>query len=285
MPRLYIVATPVGNLEDITFRAVRILKEAAAIACEDTRVTRKLLTRYGIKTRLVSCHEHNEARAAGRIVGILKDGGDVALVTDAGTPLLSDPGHRVVTRAVESGFEVSPVPGASALMCALQVSALPFSGFTFLGFLPRGRARALKTLKEFASSPRPFVIYESPRRVAGSLELMIEAVGDRPAELCREMTKVHEEVARGRLSELRDIFAGRGPLKGEIVIVVGGSEEGGAPAGDDEIKSRLAALKSGGVSFREAVAEVSGSVPKNTAYGLALEVWGKGSRKSQTPAG
>ncbi|MCY4047473.1 MAG: 16S rRNA (cytidine(1402)-2'-O)-methyltransferase [Candidatus Dadabacteria bacterium] len=279
MPRLYIVATPVGNLEDITFRAARILKEAAAVACEDTRVTRKLLTKYGIKTRLISCHEHNEARAAARIVGILKDGGDVALVTDAGTPLLSDPGHRVVARAAENGFEVSPVPGASALLCALAVCGLPFSGFTFLGFLPRGRARALRALEEAASSPRPFVVYESPKRAASALKLIIEAAGDRPAALCREMTKIYEEVLRGRLSELSDGLAGRETLKGEVVIVVGGPEEGRASLEKDEIKARLAALKEGGAGFREAVAGVSGSASKNAVYNLALEVWGRGARK------
>lgn len=278
MPRLYIVATPVGNLEDITLRAVRVLKEAAAVACEDTRVTRKLLTKYGIKTRLISCHEHNEARAAGRIMSVLGGGGDVALVTDAGTPLISDPGHGVVARAVESGFKVSPVPGASALLCALSVCGIPFSGFVFLGFLPRSRGRALKTLEEFAFSPRPFAVYESPKRAAATVNLIIEALGDRPAALCREMTKVHEEVVRGRLSELRENLAARETVKGEVVIVVGGSANGGTVPDDGDVTARLAALKKEGVNFKDAVAKVSVDAPKNTVYRLALEVWGEKER-------
>ncbi|WP_462137705.1 16S rRNA (cytidine(1402)-2'-O)-methyltransferase [Candidatus Mycalebacterium sp.] len=274
--RLYIVATPVGNLEDITLRALRILKEADAVACEDTRVTRKLFARHEIKNRLISCREHNEARTSETIIGILKNGGDVALVTDAGTPLLSDPGHRVAVRVAEEGFEISPIPGASALLCALCVSAIEFSDFVFLGFLPRQRGRAAKVLSEFASSPRPVVIYESPKRTAKTLALLRETLGDRAAAVCREMTKMYEEIARASLSSLAEDFGARENVKGEVVIVVAGADESGGETDEKELKKRMLELKKQGLSFKDALKTVSSElgVGKNALYDFGLKVWG-----------
>lgn len=275
MPSLYVVSTPVGNLEDITFRAVRILKEVEVVACEDTRVTRKLLTRYAVRARLVSCRGHNEARRAEDIVRILCGGGDVALVTDAGTPLLSDPGRRVVERVLRENFPVVPVPGASALLPALAASSVPFSEFTFLGFLPRSRARAARALSEFVSSPRPVVIYESPARVAGLLRLVLEVLGDRDAAVCREMTKLHEEVLRAPVSSLAETLEARGKVRGEIVVVVSGAEETEPAPDEARTRERLLELKSRGASFREALGTVlsESGAKKNSVYDFALKVW------------
>ncbi len=272
---LYIVSTPVGNLEDITFRAVRVLKEVEAVACEDTRVTRKLLSRYSIRTRLMSCHEHNEARQAGEIVRILKGGGDVALVTDAGTPLLSDPGRRVVERVLRENFPVVPVPGASALLSALAVCAVPFSEFTFLGFLPKTQGRAVKTLSEFVSSPRPLVIYESPVRVIKLLRLVLDVLGDRDAAVCREMTKMYEEVIRAPVSSIIDTLEKREKIKGEIVVVVSGAEEGKGGVDEGAIENRLLELKGEGVSFKDALKTVADEfgAGKNSIYDFARRVW------------
>ncbi|QMU56180.1 MAG: 16S rRNA (cytidine(1402)-2'-O)-methyltransferase [Candidatus Mycalebacterium zealandia] len=275
--RLYIVATPVGNLEDTTLRALRILKEAAAVACEDTRVTRKLFSRYEIKNRLISCHEHNEEKQTETIIGILKDGGDVALVTDAGTPLVSDPGYRVAARVAEEGFDVVPIPGASALLCALCASAIPFSGFVFLGFFPRQKGKAAKVLSEFVLSPHPVVIYESPKRTAKTLALLRETLGDRAAAVCREMTKLHEEVSRASLSSLAEDFKKRENVKGEIVIVVAGAEEGASDEPDEkELEKRLLELKKQGATFTDALKTMSSEsgMGKNALYDFALKVWG-----------
>ncbi len=272
---LYIVSTPVGNLEDITLRAVRILKEVKTVACEDTRVTSKLFARYKIQTRLISCHEHNEARQTGTIVRILKEGGDVALVTDAGTPMLSDPGLGVVRRVVEEGFNIVPVPGPSALLSALSVSAVGFSEFTFLGFLSRQRGRAVKTLSEFVSSPRPLVIYESPVRVLNLLRLVLEILGDRNIAVCREMTKLHEEVLRARVSSVIRTLEEREKIKGEVVVVVSGAEEKKGVFDEKQTRRRLLELKRGGASFKDALKTVSSEsgTGKNSIYDFARLVW------------
>ncbi len=275
---LYIVATPVGNLEDITHRAVRILGDVQAVACEDTRQTRKLFSRYKIKNRLLSCHEHNEAQQTEKIIRILKEKGDVALVTDAGTPLLSDPGRRVVARVVEEGFNVVPVPGASALLCALCASGIDFSsGFTFLGFLPRQKGRAVKVLSDFVSSTLPFVIYESPQRVKSVLALLLETLGDRSAAVCREMTKLHEEISRDSLSVLLENFGKRETVKGEIAIVVSGAEKNGGAHDETLIKKRLLELKKQGLSLKDALKALSSEfgTGKNALYDFGLKVWEK----------
>jgi 16S rRNA (cytidine1402-2'-O)-methyltransferase len=236
---LFVVATPLGNLSDTTFRAVEVLKAVDAIAAEDTRRTRKLLSHFEIKTRLVPYHEHNEERAARRIVERLKRGDDVALVSDAGTPLVADPGYTLVTRAIGEGIEVVPIPGPSAVAAALSVAGLPPLPFHFAGFLPRRSAARKKKLEELSGLRATLAFYESPHRIADSLADMAEVFGDREAVVLRELTKIHEEIIRGRLPDLAEAAGGR-RWKGEIVVLVAGSarrksrpgpERGGGPAG------------------------------------------------------
>jgi 16S rRNA (cytidine1402-2'-O)-methyltransferase len=223
--RLYVVATPIGNLGDMTFRGVEVLKSVGAIATEDTRHTRKLLTHFGISTTLVSYHEHNEERAAQDILARLERGQDVALVTDAGTPLLADPGYRIVCLCAREGVEVVPVPGATAIAAALSVAGLPPMPFYFAGFLPRKPGARTRRLGELKELPCTLVFYETPHRIVRSLADMLEVLGDRPAAVARELTKVHEEVIRGTLSELAE-RAGAAAWRGEFVVVVGGAGAG-----------------------------------------------------------
>src|SRR5205085_6669929 len=201
---LYIVATPIGNLEDITQRALRILREVDLIACEDTRHTRKLLNHFGIETKTISYQEHNERERADELGAVLESGKSVALVSDAGTPLISDPGFRLVNAAIEKGISVVPVPGAAAVVTALSASGLPTDQFYFAGFLPaRAHARRAK-LEELTQIPATLIFYEAPHRISAALRDAIDVLGDRHAIVAREMTKLHEEFARGRLSELAE---------------------------------------------------------------------------------
>lgn len=219
---LYVVATPIGNLSDTTARAVEVLKSVDAIAAEDTRRTRKLLSHFGIVTPLVAYHEHNEERASRRIVRRLTGGDDIALVSDAGTPLIADPGYRLVDQAVREGIEVVPIPGASAVVAAVSVAGLPPMPFYFAGFLPRRSAARRKKLEELAGLPATLVFYESPHRIASSLSDMARVLGDRDAAIARELTKVHEEILRGRLVALAEAGQARS-WKGEIVVLVSGA--------------------------------------------------------------
>jgi 16S rRNA (cytidine1402-2'-O)-methyltransferase len=219
---LYIVATPIGNLEDITQRALRILGEVKLVACEDTRRTRVLMKHFGIKTKTVSYHEHNERERAAEICELLASGQSVALVSDAGTPLINDPGFRVVNTAIELNLPVVPVPGPTALIAALVTSGLPSEQFFFAGFLP-ARANARRgRLEELRAMPATLVFYEAPHRIKATLEDALEVLGDRPAALARELTKIHEEILRGSLHELIQGF-GTGSLaaRGEMVLVIG----------------------------------------------------------------
>ncbi len=230
---LYIVATPLGNLGDITFRAIEILRDVDVIATEDSRRTRKLLSHYDIKSRLVTYHEHNEARAARAIVARILDGESVALVTDAGTPLVSDPGFRLVVACVDADIDVVPVPGPSALITALCASGLPPHPFYFAGFLPRKSTARKKRIAALSGLPCTLLFYESPHRVASCIRDMADELGDRPAVIARELTKVHEEFLRGHLPALAELVEGR-TLKGEIVIIVSGSGRGDSrPEGPD----------------------------------------------------
>ncbi|MBD3347595.1 MAG: 16S rRNA (cytidine(1402)-2'-O)-methyltransferase [Candidatus Eisenbacteria bacterium] len=219
--RLYVVATPIGNLDDISARAIDVLRSVDAIAAEDTRRTRKLLSRYEIGTPLVSHHEHNEDRAARRVVERILGGHSVALVSDAGTPLISDPGYRLVRLAADEGIDVVAVPGPSAVTAALSVSGLPPLPFRFEGFLPRKKAARRRKLESLAGERATLIFYVSPHRVGAVLSDLVETLGDRPAALARELTKIHEEVRRAPLSELLDGAAER-PPRGEIVVVVQG---------------------------------------------------------------
>jgi len=221
--RLLVVATPIGNLEDLSPRARRAFEEADLVACEDTRRTGLLLSRLGIKRPLVSLHEHNERQRLPRLLAALERGETVALASDAGTPLVSDPGYLLVREAVARGLPVEPVPGPSALLAALVVSALPPHPFTFCGFPPPKRGRRRSFYQRFAGLDHTLVVYESPHRLAASLADALEVLGDRPAAVARELTKLHEEVLRGRLSEVLAEVERREGLKGEIVVVLGGA--------------------------------------------------------------
>jgi 16S rRNA (cytidine1402-2'-O)-methyltransferase len=217
---LYLVSTPIGNLEDITHRAVRILSEVDVIACEDTRHTRKLLNHYGINTKTVSYHEHNERERAAELLKLMESGADVAIVTDAGTPGISDPGFRLTRLAVDNGVRVVPVPGASALITALVASGIPTDEFFFGGFLPARSGARRTRLNELGSVPATLVFYEAPHRIAATLKDAHEVLGEREAVVARELTKMHEEIVRGRLSELAARFNSAESARGEIVLII-----------------------------------------------------------------
>ncbi|HWX38613.1 MAG TPA: 16S rRNA (cytidine(1402)-2'-O)-methyltransferase [Candidatus Sulfotelmatobacter sp.] len=222
---LYLVATPIGNLEDITVRALRVLKEADLVACEDTRQTQKLLQHYGIHKEMISYHAHNELTRAPELVIQLEEGAQVALVSDAGTPVVSDPGHRLVVLCLRHHIPVVPIPGPSAFVAALAASGLPTEEFLFVGFLPSRVGARRKKLDELKSEPRALVLYEAPHRLADTLSDAAEILGSRHAVVAREITKIHEEFLRGSLGELRDAARQREP-RGEITLLIGPAEEG-----------------------------------------------------------
>jgi len=217
---LYLVATPIGNLEDITLRALRILKEADQIACEDTRHTQKLLNHYNIQKPLVSYHEHNEMTRAAELVLAMEQGAQIALVSDAGMPLVSDPGYRLVTLCLRHRVPVVPVPGPSALLAALSASGLPNEEFLFAGFLPARSGERRRALERLRIEDRTIILYEAPHRVEETVEAAREILGDRPACLAREVTKLHEEFRRGALSEIAASLAEK-PARGEITLLIG----------------------------------------------------------------
>jgi 16S rRNA (cytidine1402-2'-O)-methyltransferase len=217
---LYLVATPIGNLEDISLRALRVLKEVDFIACEDTRQTMKLLTHFDIQKRMVSYHEHNEITRAPEIVIDLEQGAQVALVSDAGTPAISDPGHRLVSLCVRHGIKVVPVPGASAFVAALAASGMPIEEFAFIGFLPARQTERRKALRVLAAEPRPLAFYEAPQRLLDTLEDALEILGNRPAVVAREVTKMYEEFLRGHLEQLLADVRKKAP-RGEITLLIG----------------------------------------------------------------
>jgi 16S rRNA (cytidine1402-2'-O)-methyltransferase len=225
-PALYLVATPIGNLEDITLRAVRVLKEVDVIACEDTRQTQKLLNHYGITTRTISYHEHNEMTRAAELVKELQEGASVALVTDAGMPGISDPGYRLISLAIRHHVPVVPIPGASAFLAALVASGLPTDSFRFSGFLPAKRGERRAALEAIKTSPRTQVFYEAPHRVVETLADIVEVLGDaRHVVIAREVTKLHEEFLRGRAGEVLETLKARDGVKGEITLLIGKAEE------------------------------------------------------------
>jgi 16S rRNA (cytidine1402-2'-O)-methyltransferase len=217
---LYLVATPIGNLADITHRALQILKDVDLIACEDTRHTHKLLNHYGITTKTISYHEHNEQQRAAELIALLKQGSDIAVVSDAGTPSISDPGFRLVRAAIESDLPVVPVPGPSALISALIAAGLPTDEFFFAGFLPsRANARRAR-LEQLRTVPGTLIFYEAPHRLAATLQDAVEILGERETVVARELTKLHEEIRRGRLSDLARNYAAEENARGEIVVLI-----------------------------------------------------------------
>jgi 16S rRNA (cytidine1402-2'-O)-methyltransferase len=226
---LYLVGTPIGNLEDITLRAVRVLKEVDVIACEDTRQTQKLLDHYGITTRTISYHQHNEMTRSAELVKEMQEGASVALVTDAGMPGISDPGFRLVSLAIRHGVPVVPIPGAAAFLAALVASGLPTDSFRFSGFLPAKRGERRAALEAIKSSPRTQVFYETPHRIVEALEDVVQVLGGRRhVVIAREVTKLHEEFLRGRAGEVVETLKSRDGVKGEITLLIGKAEE--APA-------------------------------------------------------
>jgi len=224
---LYLVATPIGNLEDMTIRAIRILKEVDLIAAEDTRNTRKLLTHFDIKTRLVSYHEHNKEASGPELIKLLIEGKHIALVSDAGLPAISDPGADIARMAIEEHIAVVPIPGANAALSSLIVSGLSTDRFTFIGFLPRDKKNTQQLLEQYRTYRETFIFYESPHRIRKTLAALLEVWGDRQASISRELTKKHEEMVRGRLTELIAHFDENQPL-GEFCIIVEGLDEEGA---------------------------------------------------------
>lgn len=274
-PGLYIVATPIGNAEDLTFRARRVLASCDLLACEDTRVTAKLLALHGLQRPMLPYHEHNAARMRPQLIARLRAGARLALVSDAGTPLISDPGYRLVAEAHEAGIPVWPVPGPSAVMAALSVAGLPTDRFLFLGFLPPRQAARRATLAEIAGLRASLVVFESPRRLASSLADMAAILGARPAAVARELTKKFEEVRRGSLPELAAASAEEGPPKGEIVIVIGPPLPA-APVAEEDLDALLrAALRDG--SLREAAARVAAEtgLSRRRVYQRALALAGE----------
>jgi 16S rRNA (cytidine1402-2'-O)-methyltransferase len=272
-----VVATPLGHLEDVTLRALRVLREASLVACEDTRRTATLLRTHGIGTATTSYFEHNERWKGERILEALRSGRDVALVSDAGTPGISDPGYRLVRDAREAGLPVVPVPGPSAAIAALSVSGLPTDRFLFVGFLPPRAAARRRALEALVSERSTLVFYESPVRVLDCLADMATALGDRDAFLCREATKVHEEYRRAPLSALLASLAEREAVKGEIVLVVSGAPEA-APAADGEPVALYRELAAEGRTRREAVKEAARrlGLPAREVYRLVQEAEARG---------
>ena len=220
---IYLVATPIGNLEDITLRALRTLREADVIACEDTRHTRKLLAHFEIRKPLLSYHEHNEAQRAAELVERAQRGEAVAVVSDAGTPGISDPGFRVVRAAIDAGVPVISVPGPVAAISALAASGLPTDSFRFVGFLPAKKSQRRKALESLQSEDVPLILYEAPRRIVETLQDVLQVLGDRPLVLARELTKLHEEYLRGTVSGLLEELRSRTSLKGEMTVIIGRS--------------------------------------------------------------
>ena len=266
---LYLVATPIGNLGDITLRALEVLAGVDIIACEDTRVTRKLMGRYGIETPLTPYHEHNATEARPRLLARLADGQAIALVSDAGTPLISDPGYKLVRAACEAGHTVTALPGPSSVLAALSVAGLPTDRFFFEGFLPAKQAARQKRVAELASIPATLVLFESGSRLAATLTDLAAAFGKRAAAACRELTKLHEEVRRGDLETLARDYAAGAESRGEFVVVVAPpADDGGTSDNVDELL--LQALRR--VSVKDAVGEVALATgrPRREVYQRAL---------------
>lgn len=269
---LYLVATPIGNLGDFSPRAVETLAQADFIAAEDTRVSVKLLNHFDIKKPLVSYHEHNRAAAGQAILTRLLSGETCALVTDAGTPAISDPGQELVTLCAENGVTVQAIPGCCAAVAALAVSGLDTRRFTFEGFLPSGRKERRAVLEELTGETRTMVFHEAPHRLRQTLADMAELLGDRPAALCRELTKLHEDTVRTTLAQAAAYYAANEP-RGEYVLVVAGREKQTAPALTlEEGVARVLALRDGGMKLKDAVRRVADdtALPRNALYDAAL---------------
>ncbi|RWC86349.1 MAG: 16S rRNA (cytidine(1402)-2'-O)-methyltransferase [Mesorhizobium sp.] len=271
-PALYLVATPIGNLADITLRALETLAAADIVACEDTRVSRVLLDRYGIRRRTTAYHEHNAGEAGPKLIAALAAGQSVALISDAGTPLVSDPGYRLVGEALDQGIRVVPIPGPSAPLAALTASGLPSDAFLFAGFLPVKVGQRLSRLEALRAVPATLIFFESPRRLAESLGAMVQALGgDRKAAIGRELTKTFEEIRTGTLRELADHYAAADTPKGEIVVCIGPAEaKADEPEDIDRLLLSLAAEMPASKAAAEAAKMTGGQ--KQALYRRLLEL-------------
>lgn len=275
--KLVLCGTPIGNLEDASERLIRTLREADIVACEDTRRTRKLLSHFAIQVKeLVTYNDQNERRRVTELLQHMSRGRTVALVSDAGMPGLSDPGYRLVKACVDAGYKIEVVPGPNAAVSALAVSGLPPARFVFEGFLPRKAGERRRRLEELKSDPRTLLFYESPHRIADTLSDATDVLGERPAALVRELTKMYEEVRRGTLEELAASVTAS-PPKGEIVLVIGGAIHAAKPSTDPaELAARARELMDGGVDRKEAMSRVAHDcgVPRRAVFDALLEVKG-----------
>lgn len=269
---LYLVATPIGNLEDISLRALRVLKEADVIACEDTRQTLKLLSHFDIHKPLESYHEHNEMTRAAELVLRIEEGARIALVSDAGTPVISDPGHRLVSLCLRHKLPVIPIPGPSAIIAALAASGMPSEEFTFIGFLPARPAERRRHLREIVAERRTMVLYEAPHRLRAALEDALEILGNRHAAVARELTKLHEEFLHGRIDELIAALAGK-PARGEITLLIAPPE---TTSGEESVRQTES------VSLAERVAEIESAqgVDRKAALKQAAKEFGLAKREA-----
>ena len=268
---LFLVSTPIGNLGDMSHRAVEVLSSAALVIAEDTRHSRRLLEHYRVSTPLSSYHEHNEAKETPRLIARLRGGDSIALISDAGTPLISDPGSRLVAAALEAGIAVVPIPGASSVMAALVASGLPLERFTFFGFLPRKGRERTDILTEIVESRGTVVLFEAPNRVSATLDALVEAgAGERQAVVARELTKRFEEFKRGSVAKLASVY-GKADPKGEVVLVIAGAEE--RVVSERDLNDAAKKLRESGKSPREVMDYLVSALgaPRNTAYRIAHE--------------
>jgi len=272
--KLYIVATPIGNKDDITLRAIKVLGEVDLIAAEDTRETGKLLAYHKIKNNLISYHEHNETRRAPELINKLEKGLSLALVSDAGTPSVSDPGYRLINEAIAENIRIIPVPGVSAATAALSASGLATDSFIFIGFTTKKKVKRKKQLKKLADENKTIIFYESPRRVLSFLDEIIEIMGDRYAVLAREMTKRYEEFIRGLLSEIKNNLKKRSSIKGEITLLVAGNDSSARVSMDAVRADIVKCLKVKGTRLSELARILSKKydLPKNVIYDEALKI-------------
>ena len=276
---LYVVATPIGNRDDISLRALKILEKVDLIAAEDTRKTRRFLDHHGINGRFISYHEHNEKERTPQLLARLKAGTSIALVSNAGTPTVSDPGYRLIDEAISHAVPLVPVPGVSAAAAALSVSGLPTDRFAFVGFLPKKKARKVKQLEQLAQESQTLIFYESPKRIITLLKEIIDAMGDRQGVIAREMTKRHEEFIRGTLSQILENLEARSGVKGECTLLVAGRDESSDAQWDTvkhEIQDMIKSSTEPVSALAQKISQKYG-LPKNRVYREALKL--KGQRK------
>jgi len=280
---LYVVATPIGNLEDITLRAIRILKEVSLIAAEDTRRTKKLLNVYGIQTPLISLYDQTERSKSRLLISRMEEGQDVAYVSDAGTPGISDPGYILVNQAIAAGARVIPVPGVSAVIAALSVAGLPMDSFVFIGFPPARSSRRRPFLEALKGETRTLVFYESPRRLFDLLRDMGDILGNRKIVIARELTKMFEEIQRGTLQDIQESLEGR-EIKGEVTLIVAGKGKAAPVSSVEDIAPQLLALrKEAGISIKDMVRRITGDtgLPRKKVYQEVLKLLGESPGKAE----